>query len=291
LADYFVLTKRSFHMQISFATANLFARPFEQVLQIIAEAGVQNIELDLYWMRKEWAMAQHLKDMPVRRVVQLVDQAGLRVSSIHDGGGGLENEHSILGFINPSLEGYLDALGYAPDCLVFHTPHIEGNPGDGWWQRTSEEIVRSLEPCRKACSYVTIENMPSFDGYFVPLIIPEALNAFAADNGLGVTLDTTHYAQIGTDIVAAARVLGRNVKTIHLSDFKAGQTHVFIGEGELDLAGFFDGLDKNNLNAVTLECSLSSETSPSQEMSCNELVGRLREAHTRLKGLLNCQGL
>ncbi len=273
-------------MQLSVATANLYLRPFEQVLDIIAEAGFQYIELDLFWARKEWAMAQHLRDVPVKRVVQLVEQSGLKISSIHDGGGVLENEHSTIGFINPTLDQYLSTMGYAPDCLVFHTPHVEGNPGIGWWQWISGEIVRSLEKYRKVCSFVTIENMPLLDGYFAPLTTPEELNAFVVENGLSVTFDTTHYAQIGTDIVEAARKLERNIKTIHLSDYIAGRTHVFIGEGELDLSGFFDVIDKESLNAVTLECSLSSMDNPTQEMNYNKVVGRLKEARIRLESLL-----
>jgi len=273
-------------MQLSIATANLYLQPFEQVLEIIAEAGFQNIELDLFWARKEWAMAQHLRDVPIKRVVKMVEQSGLRISSIHDGGGVLEDEHSTMGFLNPALDQYLSAMGYAPDCLVFHTPHIEGNPGVGWWERISGEIVRSLEKYRKACLFVAIENMPLFDGYFVPLTTPEELNAFVVENGLSATFDTTHYAQIGTDIVEAARKLGRNIKTIHLSDFIAGRTHVFIGDGELDLSGFFDVIDKKSLNAVTLESSLSSMDNPNQEMSYNELVSRMREARVRLERLV-----
>jgi hypothetical protein len=37
----------------------LYSQPFEQALDIIAQAGFQNIELDLFWERKEWAVAQH----------------------------------------------------------------------------------------------------------------------------------------------------------------------------------------------------------------------------------------
>ncbi|RPJ28500.1 MAG: sugar phosphate isomerase/epimerase [Chloroflexi bacterium] len=273
-------------MQLSVATANLYLQSFEQALEIIAEAGFQNIELDLFWARKEWAMAQHLRDVPVKRAVELVEQSGLRISSIHDGGGVLEDQHSALGFVNPVLDQYLNEMGYAPNGLVFHTPHIEGHPDAGWWERISDEIVRSLEKYRMACSFVSIENMPLFDGYFVPLTTPEELNAFVAGNGLSATFDTTHYAQMGIDIVAAARKLRRNIKTIHLSDFMAGQSHVFIGEGELDFSGFFDVIDKESLNAVTLESSLSSMDNPHHEMSYNELVNRMREARIRLERLL-----
>ena len=273
-------------MQVSVATANFYFKPFEQALEIIAEAGFRAMELDLFWTRKQWAVAQHLRDVPIPRMIRRVERSGLRISSIHDGGGVLEDKESAAGFINPILDGCLNEMGYAPDCLVFHSPHIEGRPEMEWWEGISSRIVCSLEKYRKACSFITIENMPVFDGYFVPLVTPEALRSFVIQNDLAVTLDTTHYAQIGTDIVEAARVLGSSVKTIHLSDFRAGKSHVFIGEGELDLAGFFDVIDRRSLHAVTLESSFSTMAQPDQEMDSRQLIGRLTEARARLEHLI-----
>jgi sugar phosphate isomerase/epimerase len=273
-------------VNISFATANLFMKPFPEVLELIAEAGFENIELDLYWERKEWAMAQHLKGVVVKDAVRFVEQAGLRITSIHDGGGVLENDHSITGYINPAMDHYLDTLGYAPECLVFHTPHIEGKHDENWWAVTSEQIAQALEPYRKTGASITIENCPRFDGYTVPLITPEELSAFTAQNGLGVTLDTTHYAQIDMDITQAARTIGPNLKTIHLSDYAQQRTHVFIGEGKLDWDSFFGALNRDNLQLITLECSLSSANQIQHEMSHSELVSRMREARQRLESWL-----
>ena len=65
-----------------------------------------------------------------------------------------------------------------------------------------------------------------------------------------------------------------------------GRTHVFIGEGDLDLSGFFDVIEKESLKAVTLECSLTSIDNPDSKMSYNELVSRMEEARIRLRNLL-----
>ncbi|MHC4714132.1 MAG: sugar phosphate isomerase/epimerase family protein [Planctomycetota bacterium] len=273
-------------MQLSAATAGLYFRPFEQALGIIAEAGLRSIELDLFWERKDGAMAQHLRDVPVKRAVRLIERSGLRISSIHDTGGVLDNTASMDGFINPTLDQYLDEVGYAPECLVFHTPHIEGDPGSDWWERISDKIVSSLEKYREACSFVTIENMPSLPGYYVPLATPRELDAFVTANGLGVTFDTTHYAQMGFDITEAAGQLRRSIRTIHLSDFEAGRTHVFVGDGDLDLPALFDVIDKNGLSTVTLECSLSSHDKPDEETSYSEMVARMREARIRVERIL-----
>jgi sugar phosphate isomerase/epimerase len=220
-------------VHISVATANFYFLPFDQTLEIIADAGFEHIELDLYWEGGKWAMAQHLKDLKVREVVRMVNQSGLRVSSIHDGGGVIEDAHSTQGFINPQLAAYLDQLGYPPGCIVFHTPHIEGSYDKRWWQTISDEIVKAAESYRSSQTSVTIENVPRFDGYYVPLTTPQELMTFVSDSELGVTLDTTHYAQIGVDVVWAARILKEKIRTIHLSDYLDGEAHVFIGDGNL----------------------------------------------------------
>ncbi len=270
---------------ISFATANLYFHPFEAALEIIAEAGFQNIELDLFWERKEWAMAQHLRGFAPKEVARMVRRSGLKITSIHDTGGILEKADSTLGFINPALDEYLGCLDSTPDCLVFHSPHTEGDPDAGWWERISGRIAADLDRYRKAGACVTIENMPNFSGYAISLIAPAALNAFAAQKGVGVTLDTTHYAQIGVDIIEAAQILKENIRTIHLSDYLAGRTHVFVGEGALPLPGLFAAIDRERLCAVTLECSLSTINKPAQEMEKAELVGRLSEVHNKVEQL------
>ncbi|MCE1168568.1 MAG: sugar phosphate isomerase/epimerase [Sphingobacteriia bacterium] len=273
-------------MLFSVATASLYFCPFEQTLEIIAEADFKNIELDLFWEKNDYAMAQHLRNVPIKKAVNLIKRSGLKISSIHDGGGLLENNYSTEGFINPSIDKYLNELGYAPECLVFHTPHIKGRNNPDLWKKISDRIVCSIEKYRKVCSYVTIENNTSFKGYYVPLTSPEELNEFATQNELGITFDTTHYADIGIDIIEAAKLTRENIKTIHLSDFVKGRKHVFIGEGELDLKGFFEIVDKNNLSIITLECSLSSINNPDQFMNFNEMVSRLKEGKTKLMNFL-----
>ncbi len=283
-------------MLISVATANYYFIPFEQTLEIIGLAGFEFIELDLYWERKNWAMAQHLRGIDPREVVRMINQSGLKVSSIHDGGGVLEYPGSgknvcdlgvcASGWVNPQLDCYLDHLGYAPGCLVFHTPHIEGNLDGSWWQVFWIEGIKSLDPYRSACQAVTVENMPFFEGYSVPLTAPEQLADFTRAAGLHVTLDTTHYAQIGVDICQAAQALNGAIKTVHLSDYAAGKTHVFPEDGELDLGLFFQTLDAAALHSVTLECSPGFLGEDPRQLSTPGMINRLRTARSRVEQLI-----
>jgi sugar phosphate isomerase/epimerase len=280
----FQVGKRKY-MQISVSTATLYWIPFERTLDLITKAGFQNIELDLFWERKEWSMAQHLKDIPAKQAVRQVESSGLKVTSVHDTGGVLESAVSTRGFIDPTLDDYLDAMQYTPDCLVFHTPHVEGTAQDGWFERISAELVKCLEKYRKV-SPISIENMQTFDGYTVPLNTPGPLKAFIDTYDLGVTLDTSHYTQMGVDIIQAAGVLGSSIKTIHLSDCIKEKRHVFIGEGDLNLAGLLKAVDRDQLIAVNLECALSTPDKSDQVMDDKELVDRMREARIRLEGYL-----
>lgn len=273
-------------MQISVATANLFYLPFEQALEIIAEAGFQAIELDLYWERKTWAMAQHLKGRSIPEVVRQIRQSGLKVASIHDGGGVLESADSTEGFINPQLGEYLDLLGYAPDCIVFHTPHIEGDYDRSWWQSMAGPIARAASEYRRNGTRVTLENMPSFEGYTIPLLTPPELFDFVCEHELGVTLDTTHYAEAGIDITQAARSLTGKINTIHLSDHTESSRHVFVGDGALDFAHFFREIDFSALKAVTLECSVAFLNENPRELSRGARIERLKIARERMRSWL-----
>jgi sugar phosphate isomerase/epimerase len=269
-------------MLVSVATANYYYLPFDRTLEIIAEAGFDSIELDLYWARGAWAMAQHLKGLDVRDVIRLVHRSGLKVSSIHDGGGVIEDAGTTQGFVNPLLAACLDALGYAPGCIVFHTPHIEGDYGLEWWQTIAPQVVRVAECYMSDQTSVTLENMPPFAGYYIPLTSPQELIAFVSENSLGVTLDTTHYAHMGVDIVDAARVLKARIRTIHLSDYVEDKPHVFIGDGILDLGRFMRTLDVAALQSITIECSAGSLEENVIEMDQTQMVNTLKLARDRL---------
>ena len=273
-------------MHISIATANLYYLPFDQALAIIADAGFDHIELALYWERGNWAMAQHLRDVSARQTVQAIDRSGLRVSSIHDGGGVLHDAHTIQGLINPQLNAVLDELGYAPETIVLHTPHIEGAYDQAWWRSIADPIAEAAARYRSPQTVVTLENMPPFAGYTVPLGTPDELLEYAACYDLGVTLDTTHYAQMGIDIVQAARILGDRVRTVHLSDYLDGQTHLFPGEGVLDFTAFFQALAFPTLRAITLESSVGLRGEDVRQLDQATMIARLQMAGEFLEGWL-----
>ncbi|MFZ6026392.1 MAG: sugar phosphate isomerase/epimerase family protein [Chloroflexota bacterium] len=137
------------------------------------------------------------------------------------------------------------------------------------------------------CSYATLENEHPFSGYYVSLVTPQELNAFATQYDIGITLDTNHYAYMGVDIVAAARISRENVRTIHLSDYLANQTNVFIGEGELDFVSFFAALDLTRIRATTAECSFFSPFQPNLEMDHDKMIARMIELRETCEELIH----
>ena len=274
-------------MRIAVATANTYYLPFEQTLALIAEAGFQDVEVALYWKGGSWAMAQHLEGVSGRRAAEMISRAGLRVACIHDGGGVLERADSPAGYVNPLLDEYLDGLGYAPECIVCHTPHVAGEVSEDWWDGVSEAVVRALEPYRARCGALTLENTPPFDGYAVPLTMPDELGAFCAAHDVGVTLDTTHYAQMDVDAVAAAGLLRERVRSVHLSDYRGGRPHVYVGEGALDLPGVLGALNGADVRVVTLECSVGLPGEDVRTMAAGRMVERLRTAGERVQSWLH----
>ena len=266
-------------MLIAMATANFFSIPFEQALAIIQKAGFEYVELDGYWKGGgHWEAAQHLRDIRPQDAVKMVADSGLKIASFHDMGGVIED--GVNSIISPLTYEYLERVDIP--CLIFHTPHRKTNDA-GWWDTYRQVAGADLVTIRDG-RIVCVENLANFPGYVVPLLAPEDMRAFVEEAGVYATLDTTHHAQCATDISLAAAVLGKRVKTVHLSDYMNGRSHVFIGDGELDFQAFYSSLDLDALYLSTIECDILSAARDEQAAvdrarQARELVARLTAGH------------
>ncbi|MHA2203678.1 MAG: sugar phosphate isomerase/epimerase family protein [Candidatus Hodarchaeales archaeon] len=277
-------------MDLSVSTATFYFRPFRESLEIITEAGFKFIELAVFWENEIWTMAQHLRNLAAKDIVKLTEEFNLKISTIHDPSGVVPDQNtSPQAIISPNLTLLLDELPESPKCIVFHTPHLKGKKDLFWWKEFSEKYVSYLDYFteKRKDIILTIENMPTFKEYYVPLLTPEDYIDFVLSTNLGITLDTTHFAQIGIDITKAVQVLGNKVRTIHLSDFANGKPHVFLGDGILNWESFFRELDYSQLHSITLECSMSSSSKDSKNMTKDELISRLTESKSQLERLMN----
>lgn len=255
-------------MHIAVSTGTFYQIPFPRALALIKAAGFDYIEVLLHWQGGDnWEMAQHLRGIPPRDVLRMVEDSGLEISSLHDGGGVIEEGAGSV--VMPCVYEYLE-YGDIP-CMVFHTPH-KRTDDPHWWENYRIKAGDDLRAIGEKC-IVCVENMFHFPGYAVPLVEPAEMMRFISENGLYANIDTTHCAQAGTDIIQAAKALGGRVRAVHLSDYAEGKAHLFPGEGILELTGFFAALDKPKLHAVTLECDIAYDESDEART-----IARLREA-------------
>jgi len=207
----------------------------------------------------------------------MVRESGLKINTLHDIGGEVYKDGDSL--ITPDTYEYLE---YGIDdipCVVFHTPHIKTD-NKGWWNKYSSKAGTDLTSLKDKI-VVCIENMPYFDCYQVPLINPNDMLDFAEQNGIYVNIDTTHYATVGIDIIHAAKVLRERVKSIHLSDFKDGKNHLYLGEGELKLKEFLTYFTLDNLHALTIECNI-----PYDQSNPNVAVLSMKKAQNYLQSII-----
>lgn len=238
-------------MLIGMATANFYEIPFFQALRIIKRAGYDWIELDGYWQGGDnWETAQHIKNVKPGDVVQMVLDSGLRIASFHDMGGVIEQGADSI--IARSTYEYLERYDFP--CIILHTPCIR-NEKAGRWSDLRKSIRRELDSIGKG-RLICIENMKSFDGYFVPVQTPPEMLEFSEETNTCITIDTTHFAQSNIDLVDAAAMLKHRVRTIHLSDYHNGRSHVFVGDGDLDLKTFYRQLNPRDLYMTTIECGI-----------------------------------
>ena len=259
-------------MITSISTANLFYIPFQDTLKIIKSAGFDHIELAGYWKGGDWEIAQHLKGIPTKDVLQMIEDNGLSISTLHDMGGIVENDSDTI--ISKSTYEYMESAKKDIPCVVFHTP-MKKTADQSWWGNYKKKTISDLEAF-KGKHITCIENLPLFDNYIVPLTKPGEMNDFLIEADIYVNIDTTHYAQCNIELGKAASHLKDRVKTIHLSDYQDGKSHIFIGDGELNFSEFAQKLNLDLLHAVTIECGV-----PAGNEDHTFIVEKYKEAKQR----------
>lgn len=81
-----------------------------------------------------------------------------------------------------------------------------------------------------------------------------AFEEYAKQHSLPMTMDTSHIANVGGDIVAFFRRNHKQIKLIHLSDYKDGIEHLPLGTGKLPLKEFLQEIKKAKWNGqITFE--------------------------------------
>ena len=255
-------------MHLSVSTGAFYFLPFEKTLALIAKAGFEYIELLMHSRGAHWELGQHLRGIPPAEALRMVEAHGLNISSLHDGGGWMEPGASL---VSRDTHEYLQHREIP--CVVLHPPvKSAGDPAD-YLPRAAQEL-RQLATQAIVC----VENLFPVEGECVALTNPADMLAFITEHDIFATIDTTHCAQAGIDLIQTAKTLRERVRTVHLSDYAAPNAHVFVGEGALDLKGCVQALDQDKLHALTLECAVEYHAHDE-----NHTIQRLRQAYDYLK--------
>lgn len=229
---------------VLFSTASFFARPIGWTFRLVAESGFAGAEV---------MVTKDPASQDPGRIRALAVETGLEVGALH--APCLLVTRKIwttdpIAKVRRSVEVAADA---GIPVVVVHPPYR-------WQQAFRRWLVDEL-PTLEARSgvAVAVENM-------FPVRIGRRSMAFHADHaleeleGLGhVTLDTSHAAVGGHDLVDVRRRFGERLRHVHLSD-NAGRgwdSHLPPGDGVLDLDGFLADLATTPYEgAVSLEVDL-----------------------------------
>lgn len=244
---------------VIFSTGSLYPFGLDRVYGWAVEAGYDGVEI---MMDERWDthQAEYLRG--------LADKYGIPVRALHPplfrGAWNLDPEETLVRVVK--LAGEVGA-----DVVVAHPP-ANGSTLEIWSRET-------LADARKGAAAVAVENMPrnrirrflfSWDAQYC--YRPEHLA------GLGdVTLDTSHLAASGVDVMEALETLGGQLRHVHLSDSnRTGRDeHRVPGRGSLPLKEFLAALAEIDYpGAVSLELKPWPLGAPDPK----EILARMREA-------------
>ena len=149
-------------------------------------------------------------------------------------------------------------------------------------------VEGSLKQARTHDVSVAIENMPKHQAKYAFSI--RRRSCFRPEHlfGLGdVTLDTSHVAASGLDLMEVYGKLSRQLRHVHLSDsdLTGGDQHRLPGEGKLPLKKFLAALERDDYSgAETLELKPWPLGIPDTEVIQKRMREALRFTREGLEG-------
>ncbi len=250
---------------LALSTGSLYTYGLDRVFGLAKEAGFDGIEVlvDKRWDTRQADYLKHLMDrhgLPIvslhspfhliqvpgweqdsiwrlKRTVELAEALGARVVVAHP----------PLGWLRISLR-VTGASNKRDFWVGLPLSWFVGRPYARW-------LCGKLETFQKGTGVtIAVENMPhrqigllGFDLYQMTRL--ESLECFRH-----LTLDTTHLATHGIDIIQTYERLAGRVAHVHLSNYNNGQEHRLLQDGHLPLADFLRRLNQDGYRGgVTLE--------------------------------------
>lgn len=196
-------------MKIALSLGSLYGFPLRGVLKLVRETGFEGIEL---------LITPEVMLRGPRTVRALVEDQGLAVHVVHRGlvplPGWTERGTGIGRMVDLAAE-----VG-APTVVV-HPPRGVGSFSDPVASRFTEKVDAAAAAGGDRVT-IAIENLSlkSEADRKNPFNDLPTLRRYAEDHGLGMTLDTSHAASWGHDLLAAFAPFRGRLHNLHLSDFQ-----------------------------------------------------------------------
>jgi sugar phosphate isomerase/epimerase len=251
-------------MQLLFSTAAFFQRPLREAFRAISDAGFEAVEV---MVTKDPATQEP------SALTALAEEHGLRVEAIHA----------------PFLLISRRVFGTDPVGKIHRSVHLAEEVGASLvvvhppyrWQADYRAWLTDRLPAfaERTGVSIAVENM------FPLRLRGERGVRMHADQELDryerfehVTLDTSHAAVSGLDVVEAARRLNGQLAHVHLSN-NAGRgwdSHLPVDEGVLPLGALLEGLSADGYRGnVSLELDIRAQLA--DDRATHDVLVRQRE--------------
>jgi len=228
-------------IRVLLSTGAFFLSPLPNAFELAAEAGFDGVEV---------AVTQDRQTQSAESLRSLSEEFGLPIQVLH--GPFLLLTRRVWG---------TDPRGKIARSVALATetgiPTVVIHPPYRWQVRYAHWLTKWVEYiCLQERVVVAVENMypvrlGSQAFRFHRWMDPDQLGRFPY-----LTLDTSHLAASGLDLIEAYDELRDRVVHIHLADNrgKGRDSHTPLGEGVLPVAGFLEHLSASGyLGAITLE--------------------------------------
>ena len=253
-------------MQILLSNGCVHDRPFEWILDAVQATGFHGIEL-LLGPELQGALDEYAELARERQVAIAAVHAPFFAWPVWGG--------DYWQSIAKSIEF---ASGVGAGVVTFHPPSAAVPT------MAEQDLVYHLKKllplAEQSGIYLALENMPqpgSLDGILSAILTktPDLLR-FAIAKNLWLTLDATHLASWGRDVVTVYEALAPRVRNIHFSDFEGGAEHLLPGRGDQPLDRLLHKV-REQVPPPVITLEIASETFHTEDDEA--VLSHLRDAY------------